>query len=110
MIDAVQLWLFRRHRLPHGRDLVYLLPQATLSTQSTVRLLQSSSTPSLLVKLTLGAAFHLGACFVETLTAPTSDLVVVKCLVVLVFVLWSKDLVVISLFTKDQLVIWLSRV
>jgi hypothetical protein len=29
MIDAVQLWLFQRHRLPHGRNLVYLLPQAT---------------------------------------------------------------------------------
>jgi hypothetical protein len=89
---------------------VYLLPQATSSTQSTVCLLRSSSTPSLFVKSTLDAAFHLSACFVEALVAPAGDLAVVERLVVLVFVRLSKDLVVISLFIKDHLVIWLSQV
>jgi hypothetical protein len=97
-------WGGRSSRPPPGPAL-----QATSSTQSTVCLLRSSSTSSLLVEPTLGAAFHLGACFVEALAAPAGDLAVVGRLVVLVFVLWSKDLVVISLFIKDHLVIWLSQ-
>jgi hypothetical protein len=58
----------------------------------------------------LGTAFHLGACFVEALAAPAGNLAVVEHLVGIGFVLWSKNLVVISLFIKDHLIIWLSQV